>query len=94
MAPTACSDTLVEENIYVQVIDDAAGRRLHPHQALMAGLRGRIKMAQECLPPQKLVGKLTRRARKPASRKVVFDRGDLLYHGRIKALAEAAAKAV
>jgi len=74
--------------LYVQVVDDEAGRTLVAASTLdkeCAGERGKnIKAA-------KRVGLLiAERARKKGIEQVVFDRGGYLYHGRIRALAEAA----
>jgi large subunit ribosomal protein L18 len=78
------------KHIYVQVIDDAAGRTLaaacSSEKSCGAG-GGNVQGAKE-------VGKLiTGRAREKGIQRVVFDRGGYLYHGRVKALAEAAREA-
>jgi len=74
-------------NIYVQVIDDVAGTTLAAASTLEKGVAdkgGNISAAQA-------VGKLiAERASKAGIEEVVFDRGSFLYHGRVKALAEAA----
>ncbi|MEM8750212.1 MAG: 50S ribosomal protein L18 [Pseudomonadota bacterium] len=74
-------------NIYVQVIDDANGHTLAAASTLdkdLKGNGGNISAAEA-------VGKLiAERATKAGVTDVVFDRGAFLYHGRVKALAEAA----
>jgi len=79
------------KHIYAQVIDDAAGRTLAAASSLDRGLReaglrgGSDKAAADA------VGKLiAERAIAAGVKEVVFDRGAYLYHGRVKALAEAA----
>ena len=74
-------------NIYVQVIDDIDGRTLVSASSIEKGKRtngGNLAAA-------KTVGKLiAERAKEKGIKQVVFDRGGYLYHGRIKALADAA----
>jgi large subunit ribosomal protein L18 len=78
------------KNIYVQVIDDAAGRTLAAASTLDAGLRADLKTGAD-VSAAAAVGKLiAERAVKAGVKEVVFDRGAFIYHGRIKALAEAA----
>lgn len=73
--------------IYAQLIDDGAGHTIASASSLDSELKanaGRIEQA-------KLVGELLgKRAKKSGVKQVVFDRGGYRYHGRIKALAEAA----
>ena len=78
------------KNIYVQVIDDAAGRTLAAASTLDAGLRAELKTGAD-IAAAAAVGKLVaERAVKAGIKDVVFDRGAFIYHGRIRALAEAA----
>ncbi len=78
------------KNIYVQVIDDAAGRTLAAASTLDVDLRGSLKTGAD-VAAAAAVGKLiAERASKAGVTDVVFDRGAFIYHGRIKALAEAA----
>ena len=79
------------KHIYAQIIDDAASQTLVAASSLekdFASGRGSNKeMAGQ-------VGKIiAERARKLGIENVVFDRGGYLYHGRVKALAEAAREA-
>ena len=75
-------------HIYAQVIDDAAGRTLAAASTLDKDLRGQASANIEAA---KEVGKRVAEAAKQAGvTQVVFDRGGFLYHGRVKALADAA----
>jgi large subunit ribosomal protein L18 len=78
------------KNIYAQVIDDVAGRTLAAASTLDAGLKGSLKTGAD-VSAAAAVGKLVaERASQAGVKEVVFDRGAFIYHGRIKALAEAA----
>ena len=78
------------KNIYAQVIDDVAGKTLAAASTLDKDLRGSLKTGADTAAAA-LVGKLVAdRASKAGVTEVVFDRGAFIYHGRIKALAEAA----
>lgn len=79
--------------IYAQVIDDRAGRTLAAASTLeadvRAGVQGKNKTDQA-----RLVGKLVaERALAKGVKQVVFDRGGYRYHGRVRALADAARQA-
>ncbi|MBL8839150.1 MAG: 50S ribosomal protein L18 [Alphaproteobacteria bacterium] len=77
-------------NIYAQVIDDANGRTLAAASSLDDDLKGKLKSGGN-VEAAKAVGKLVaERAVKAGIKAVVFDRGGYLFHGRIKALADAA----
>jgi len=76
-------------HIYAQVIDDAKGVTIASASTLAGkiNLGGNVAAAKE-------VGKLVaEQAIEKGVKKVVFDRGGYLYHGRIKALADAAREA-
>lgn len=78
-----------DRHIYAQVIDDTAGRTLAAASTLDPGLRKSLK-STATIDAAKAVGKLlAERAKAAHVERVVFDRGGRLYHGRIKALAEA-----
>ncbi len=78
------------KHIYVQVIDDVRGRTLAAASSLDKELRGKLKTGAD-KEAAAAVGKLiAERAKSAGLSKVVFDRGGYLYHGRVKALAEAA----
>ncbi len=77
------------KHIYAQVIDDRKGHTLAAASSQEKSLKdgGNIAGAKE-------IGKLVaQRAKEKGILKVVFDRGGYLYHGRVKALADAAREA-
>jgi large subunit ribosomal protein L18 len=77
------------KNIYAQVIDDAKGVTLAAASTLEKDLQGRsrpVPMSQ--LRPRRQAG--CRARQKAGVKEVVFDRGAYIYHGRVKALADAA----
>ena len=75
-------------HIYAQVIDDASGRTL-----AAASTVGQ-KQADKSMDVAASVGKaIAQKAKAAGVNRVVFDRGGFLYHGRIKALADAAREA-
>ena len=81
------------KNIYAQVIDDAAGKTVAAASTLDKGVKGSIKTGADKAAAA-AVGKLVaERAVQAGVTKVVFDRGGYLYHGRVKALADAAREA-
>ncbi len=78
------------KHIYAQVIDDAQGRTLAAASSLDAGLRKELKTGAD-KDAASAVGKLVaERAVAAGIKSVVFDRGSYIYHGRVRALAEAA----
>jgi large subunit ribosomal protein L18 len=78
------------KHIYAQVIDDRAGATVASASSLEKGLRGTLKTGAD-IGAAKVVGKLVaERAAAAGVKDVVFDRGNYLYHGRVKALADAA----
>jgi len=78
------------KHIYAQVIDDGAGRTLAAASSLDRALRENMRTGAD-KDAAAAVGKLvTERALAAGVSAVVFDRGSYLYHGRVKALAEAA----
>src|SRR5262247_1971957 len=78
------------KHIYAQVIDDTDGRTVASASSLEKEMRGRLKTGAN-IEAAKVVGKLVaERAKAKGVGEVVFDRGGYLYHGRVKALADAA----
>jgi len=74
-------------HIYAQVIDDQTGQTLVSASSIKMETGGNVASAKE-------IGKAVAEAAvKQGIKKVVFDRGGYLYHGRIKALADAAREA-
>ncbi len=78
------------KNIYAQVIDDAKGVTVAAASSLEAGkaAKGSDKEAAA-----KVGALVAQRALEKGLKQVVFDRGGYIYHGRIKALADAAREA-
>jgi large subunit ribosomal protein L18 len=80
-------------HIYAQVIDDQSGATLVAASTVQGRKKGEKKNGGN-LASAKAVGKsIAERAKEKGIKKVVFDRGGYLYHGRIKALADAAREA-
>ena len=78
------------KHIYAQIIDDQAGRTLAAASTLDASLREALRTGAD-REAAGAVGKLVaERALAAGVTAVVFDRGSYLYHGRVKALADAA----
>ncbi|MCM2293571.1 50S ribosomal protein L18 [Allorhizobium sp. BGMRC 0089] len=78
------------KNIYAQIIDDVAGTTLAAASTLDAGLKSSLKTGAD-VAAAAAVGKLVaERALAAGVTEVVFDRGAFIYHGRVKALADAA----
>ncbi len=75
-------------HIYAQVIDDTAGRTLASASSLEKDMRSSTGATRDAAIA---VGKsLAERAKLAGVSRVVFDRGGFLFHGRVKALADAA----
>jgi large subunit ribosomal protein L18 len=80
-----------DKHIYAQVIDDMAGRTLVAAASTQADVRGDGLKNGGNIEAAKAVGKaIAKRALEAGITKVAFDRGGRMYHGRIKALADAA----
>jgi len=78
------------KNIYAQLIDDAKGVTVAAASTLDKDVRGAIKSGANA-DAAKAVGKaIAERAVAKGIKQVVFDRGAYLFHGRVKALADAA----
>jgi large subunit ribosomal protein L18 len=78
------------KHIYAQVIDDVKGQTLASASSMEKDMRGSHKTGAN-IAAAKAVGKLVaERAAAKGIKTVVFDRGGYLYHGRVKALADAA----
>jgi len=79
------------KNIYAQIIDDTASKTLVDVSSVSKGVSDEIRKKGGNREGAVFIGKLiAERAIKNGIKKVVFDRNGFLYHGRIKALAEAA----
>ncbi len=78
------------KNIYAQVIDDLKGHTLASASTLEKDLKGSLKTGGD-MEAASAVGKLVaERASSAGVSEVIFDRGAYLFHGRVKALADAA----
>ena len=80
-------------HIYAQLIDDDAGRTLVAACSLDKELRSRLKTGGNVAAAKEVGGLIASRAKEKGIAAVVFDRGGFQYHGRIKALADAAREA-
>jgi len=78
------------KHIYAQVIDDAAGRTVASASTMEKELRDSLKTGADIAAAQAIGKRVAERAIQNGIKDVVFDRGSYLYHGRIKALADAA----
>lgn len=78
------------KNISVQVIDDAAGKTLAAASTLEKDLRGALKTGADSAAAARVGALIAERAKAAGVDRVIFDRGGRLYHGRLKALADAA----
>ena len=78
-------------HIYAQVIDDDAQTTICAASTIDKELKEKSdKLSSDCQ-SSSIVGKLlAQRAKKKGIKQVIFDRGGNIYHGRVKALAEAA----
>ncbi|MBU0582950.1 MAG: 50S ribosomal protein L18 [Alphaproteobacteria bacterium] len=81
------------KNIHAQIIDDSKGHTVASASTLEKDVKGSVKTGAD-VAAAAAVGKLiAERAVKAGVKDVVFDRGPYIYHGRVKALAEAAREA-
>lgn len=78
------------KQIYAQVIDDVRGVTVAAASTIEKDIKGKLKTGAT-VEAAKEVGKLVaERAAKAGVKQVIFDRSGYLYHGRVKALADAA----
>jgi len=81
------------KHIYAQVIDDVSGRTLVSASTQSDALKADLKSGGNCAAAAKVGALLAARAKEAGITAVAFDRGGRKFHGRVKALAEAARKA-
>lgn len=81
------------KHIYAQVIDDVAGKTLAAASTLDKELRDGLKTGADADAASKVGEAVAKRAKEAGVTDVVFDRGGYRYHGRVKALADAAREA-
>ncbi len=83
-------------HIYVQVVDDSAGTTIASASSVEPGLKGALPKAAtggNVAGAQAIGTTIATRLKEKGVTKVVFDRNGFLYHGRVKALADAAREA-
>jgi large subunit ribosomal protein L18 len=81
------------KHIYAQIIDDAKGCTVAAASTLEKELKGSLKTGADTAAAAAIGKLVAERASKVGVKEVVFDRGAYIYHGRVKALAEAAREA-
>ncbi len=77
-------------HIYAQIIDDAAGRTLAAASSVENDMRKTLKTGGDVGAATEVGKLIAERAKKAGISNVVFDRGGYAFHGRVKALADAA----
>jgi large subunit ribosomal protein L18 len=80
-------------HIYAQVIDDGTGVTLVSASTVQGRKKGEKRTGGNVASAKEVGKAIAQRAQEKGIKKVVFDRGGYLYHGRIKALADAAREA-
>lgn len=80
-------------HIYAQIIDDTTGKTLVAASTLDGLLKGKVKSGGNKEAAGEVGKLIAEKAIENGIKKVVFDRGGYLYHGRVKELADAARKA-
>jgi len=78
------------KHIYAQVVDDVSGRTLASASTLSKGVKDEVANTGNCEAAAKVGALLAERAKEAGVQAVCFDRGGRRFHGRVKALAEAA----
>jgi large subunit ribosomal protein L18 len=78
------------KQIYAQIIDDGRGHTVAAASSLEKDTRGKLKTGANVEAAKEVGRMLAERAVQVGVKQVVFDRGSYLYHGRVKALADAA----
>jgi large subunit ribosomal protein L18 len=78
------------KHIYAQVIDDAKGETVAAASTIEKEVRGGAKTGANIEAAKAVGQRLAERAQQKGVKQVIFDRGGYLYHGRVKALADAA----
>ncbi len=80
-------------HIYAQLIDDSKGATLAAASSLDSEVKGQVKSTSTIEAAKAIGALIAQRAKKANVKEVVFDRGGYLFHGRVKALADAAREA-
>lgn len=79
-----------DKNIYAQIIDDASGRTIAAASTLDKDIKGSVKNGSTAEAAAAIGKLIAERGLAAKVSEVIFDRGSYLYHGRVKALADAA----
>lgn len=79
--------------IYAQVLDDKEGKTIAYASSLSKEIRGKLKSNANVAAAKAVGDLIAKKAKEAGVKQVAFDRGGRLYHGRIKALADAARSA-
>ena len=79
-----------DKNIYAQIIDDTTGRTLAAASTLDKDVKATVKSGATAEAAAAIGKLIAERGSKAGVAEVVFDRGAYIYHGRVKALADAA----
>lgn len=82
-----------DKNIYAQIIDDVSGRTLAAASTLDKDVKSSVKNGATTEAAAAIGKLIAERGKKANVSEVIFDRGGYLYHGRVKALADAAREA-
>jgi large subunit ribosomal protein L18 len=80
-------------HIYAQIVDDSAGHTLVSASSLDAEIRDKVTGKKKTESAELVGSLLAQHALNKGIKQIAFDRGGYKYHGRVKALAEAARKA-
>jgi large subunit ribosomal protein L18 len=78
------------QHIYAQVIDDSSGRTVAAASTVESGLKGKRRTNANVATAVKIGALVAERSLQKNIKAVVFDRGGFSYHGKVKALADAA----
>jgi large subunit ribosomal protein L18 len=81
------------QHIYAQVIDDTVGKTVAAASTVEKGVRGSQRSQANVTTAEKVGSLLAERTLQKNVKQVVFDRGGFTFHGRVKALADAARSA-
>ena len=80
-------------HVYAQVIDDVAGKTIVSASTLEKDIKAELKNTDDIEAATKVGNVVAKRALEKGIKAVVFDRGGYIYHGKVKALADAAREA-
>lgn len=81
------------EHMYAQIIDDTAGRTLVSASTVQKDVKAELEKTNDVAAAEYLGTVIGKKAVEAGITEVVFDRGGFIYHGKIKALADAAREA-